>query len=140
MLILEHGGRPIKGEFILIFIAFAVLCISAIGTEYTADYWVQQGNEFFSKGSYEVALDCYNKSIELDPRNAVSWNNKGLALYYLGKYNETIRAYEKAIEIDPQYADAWGGKGDALRILGEYNESVKAYENAIKINPIYEDS
>ena len=134
---MSMNGRVIRRWFVFALLVWAVLTPLTIGKEYTADYWIQQGNEFYNKGSYEIAIDCYNKSIELDSQNAVSLTNKGLALGHQGKYNESIKCYDQAIKIDPQYADAWFNKGNALRIIGEYNESIKAYENAIKINPIH---
>jgi tetratricopeptide (TPR) repeat protein len=104
-------------------------------TKYTADYWIQQGNELYNNGIYEIGLYCYNKSIELDPRNIEAWNNKGNAFAMLGKYNESIEAYNKAIEINLQYAEAWNNKGNTLSYLGRHVEAIQAYDKAIEIEP-----
>lgn len=107
----------------------------AFGAEYTADYWFQKGEEFYYKGTYELARDCYNKSIELDPQNttiliAIESVNLGLS-----KYNESL-FYDKVIKIDPTSVGAWVGKGNVLQRQGKkYDEAIKAYNNAIAIDP-----
>ncbi len=59
------------------------------------------GNTMYSMGKYEDAIDSFNKSLQIDPGNAVAWNNKGLALAKSGKIDEAIICYDKALEIDP---------------------------------------
>jgi len=72
-------GMLMRARFILILMALMLLCAATSGKEYTADYWFQKGNEFFDNGSVEIAIDCYNKSVELDSTNKSVWLNKGLA-------------------------------------------------------------
>jgi len=136
----DHGGLLIKAKSILILIALISLFMCAFGTEDTAYYWLKKGNDFYIKESYELALDCYNKSIELDPQNASAWNLKGYALDRQGKHDEAIKAYDRAIEIDPQYVNAWYKKGAALYEQGKYNEAIQAYDDVIEIDPQYVDA
>jgi superkiller protein 3 len=61
----------------VVLLAFTTLCVSGCaGYEHTADYWVQQGNEYYNNTSYEKALDCYNNAIEIDPQSTDAWANK----------------------------------------------------------------
>ena len=98
MLIYEHGGRPIKGKFVLTLIVLTMMCASVLGQVHTADYWSNQGDTFYKNGAYNVALDCYNKSLELDPKNAIAWDGQGNAFYSLGRYNEAIKEYDKYLK------------------------------------------
>jgi tetratricopeptide (TPR) repeat protein/predicted amidohydrolase len=91
-------------------------------------------------GKYEEAIRCFDKAIELKPRDSLAWNNKGVALDCLGKYEEAIRCYDKALEIDPKDSDAWNNKGVALGNLGKYEEAIRCYDKAIELNPTYEDA
>ena len=43
---------------------------------------------------FDEALDAFNRSIELDPNDAPSWNNKALALKILGRKKEAKEATE----------------------------------------------
>jgi tetratricopeptide (TPR) repeat protein len=51
----------------------------------------------FKNGAYEVAIQAFDKAIEINPQYAAGWRNKAIALGYPGKYNETIQASDKAI-------------------------------------------
>ncbi len=106
----------------------------AFGAEYTAAYWFQKGNEFYNNGYYELALDCYNKSIELDPLNTSTLTAIESVNLGLSKINSS-QFYDKAIMIDPTSAGAWAGKGNILQEQGKYDEAIKAYNNAIAIDP-----
>ena len=57
-------------------LALASSLACASGKEYTADYWQQMGDGFLERESFAVALDCYEKSIELDGLNASAWMKK----------------------------------------------------------------
>jgi tetratricopeptide (TPR) repeat protein len=60
---------------------------------------------------YNEAIQCYDKALEINPRDAKAWNNKGLAYADMNKYNEAIQCYDKALEINPRDAEAWYNKG-----------------------------
>jgi tetratricopeptide (TPR) repeat protein len=88
----------------------------------------------------DQVLECYDKSIEIDPNFIDAWNNKGLALHNLAlgnlkKYKEAIECYDKAIEIDPKYVNAWFNKGLSLDNLKKYKEAIECYDKAIEIDP-----
>ena len=45
-------------------------------------------------------LECSNKALELDPKNAWASNNKSLSLKELKKYEEALECSNKALELD----------------------------------------
>ena len=62
--------------------------ISAMASEIDslASYWIERGNNLFRLGNYDEAIKAYEKAINIDPKNAESWNSMGLALCYLEKH------------------------------------------------------
>ena len=48
-------------------IVFNLLPISA--EELTACYWLDQANNYYNEGSYDIALLSLNKSLEIGPSN-----------------------------------------------------------------------
>lgn len=113
-----------RSAFVLLSIALIVMSISVQGQEHTAEYWLQKGDEFFNKGSYELAANCYDKCLELDSKNVSAWSQKGLALANINKYNESMEAINTAITLDPRDANSWITKGRALYIIAKNNESL----------------
>ena len=105
-----------------------------------AEDWLKEGNDYFDKGNYSKAIECYDKAIALKPNDAVVYYNKGLTLYNLGKYQEAIACYDKAIELKPNDAVDYCNKGNALDELDRHDEAIACYDKAIKLKPNYADA
>lgn len=119
----------------------------------SASYWIQRGNALFGERKSLLAIKCYDKAIEIDPKSAVAWNNKGKAHlgYYsyssgssLGYYSYSsalsksdrstaLNSFDEAIKLDPLFAEAWKNRG---RLLANYDkdEALKSYIRANEID------
>ncbi|MGA9099367.1 MAG: tetratricopeptide repeat protein [Methanotrichaceae archaeon] len=102
---------------------------------YSAWSWRGMGSAMAGLGQYNVSMQAFNESREIDPKNAFqAWNDEGNALKDLGKYMEAVEAYNKSIEMAPSEfasAKAWIGKGEALDKMGEHDKAVKVYQAAV---------
>ena len=78
-----------------------ILGSSSIGEEYTAEYWLEQANNYYSDGSYDIALLSVNKSLEIDPTNIEAWMVKGDSFYALGMYKDALDCYNKLTQLSP---------------------------------------
>ena len=85
-----------------------------------------------------MALQAFDKAVDINPKYALAWYAKGTALDSLGKYDEAIQAYDKAIQIKPDHAKAWYNKGIDLGNQGKSDEAIKALDKAIQIEPDFE--
>lgn len=131
------------------FMALAVLCVSALAQENTAEDWYRRGNDLEGNRSYEDAVNAYDKALELNPKYAAAWCDKGRALSRMaifpnatGKYNESLKAFDKATELDPQNSTIWALKGQVLSSMATftgnesiYNDSLQALDKALQIDP-----
>lgn len=99
--------------------------------------WFTKGDQLRSKGSYETAIMCYNKSIELDPSYEPAWVNKGFCLESLGKYDEALEAFDNATALNPLLSGVWYEKGELLLKRGDYDKAIKAYNISIELDPDY---
>ena len=97
--------------------------------------WINKGKALYELGRPEEAIECFDKAIELDPKDVGVWNNKGIVLDDLGKHEEAIECYDKVIELDPENVIAWDNKGFTLRKLGKHEESLKCYNKAAELGP-----
>lgn len=65
--------------------------------------WDTKGAALSGLGRYKAALECFNRSIELDvhPENGIGirWYHKGEALKALGQTSEADEAFAKAKEL-----------------------------------------
>jgi tetratricopeptide (TPR) repeat protein len=134
-----------KTIFAIALIAVSVLCTSAFAQEKSAESWLKEGYNLSANGSYEQALQAYDKSIQIDPNNELAWINKANVLLRLNRTDEATDAYKKALDItnktleaQPQNATLWSAKGLLLHNVGNYEEAVRAFDNATNIDPNYE--
>lgn len=97
--------------------------------------WSNKGMSLRVLGKHQEALACYDRALDIDPRNAVVWINKVIVLMIFGKVPEAIACCDKALEINSRYGGAWLAKGVALRVLGKYKESIACCDRAIEIEP-----
>lgn len=76
------------------------------------------------QGAYERAIACYQKAIELNPRDPSSRNALGFSYLQGGRAKEAIPQLSKAIELFPDYDTAIYNLGLAYFQTGEYAKSL----------------
>ena len=101
---------------------------------------LKQGNVLSDQAKYDEAIACYDKVIEINPKNKWGWINKGETLCDMGKYDEAIKTYDKALEILPQSADVLCNKGFALNDSNKNEDAIAAFDKAIEIKPNFADA
>ncbi|HVB55367.1 MAG TPA: serine/threonine-protein kinase [Candidatus Acidoferrales bacterium] len=97
--------------------------------------WNEKGNALLSLGKPRDALDCYEKALEVEPRDTVFLSNKANVLNVLDKPNDAIDCCNQALEVDSKYAPAWNNKGNALQMLGKRELIVSRYNNTHEGEP-----
>jgi len=80
---------------------------------------------------YREALSWYEKDLQKNPLNAVTWSNGGIVLNNLGKYDEALPYFDKSLELNPKYVNALKYKGLALINLEKNEEAIKCFDKAL---------
>ncbi len=102
------------------------------------DIYLNLGNVFFEKGSYDNALIVYKKALESSPHNARLHCNLGYLYWGKGNIEEAVKEYEKAIKYDNTYDIAYNNLGVIyLDDLGRVQKAIELFEQARKNNPNY---
>lgn len=103
-----------------------------------SDIWNELGNTYFKAGSYDEAIDAYNKAIELNPRFGWAYSSLALAYTRKGRLAEAIPLFQKSISLltdKGEKAVTWNRLGDVYRQLSEYDSAAHAYETADRLSP-----
>ena len=103
--------------------------------EWRATAYVYRGNAYFKNSEFDRAIADYNKAIELDPRDAITFNNRGLSYFEKGEYERAIADNTTAIELDPKYAPAYNGRGLAYERQGDKEKAGADYRKVLEIDP-----
>jgi len=92
--------------------------------------WRMKAKEFAKLGRLNVALHCWARALEEDPKDDQAWVNKGITLEKLGKHLEAVDCYTQAININPKLGLAWYNKGALLGNFGQYREALGCFMEA----------
>jgi Flp pilus assembly protein TadD len=83
-------------------------------------------------GNLDMALNYYQKAVQLDPYYAVAYNDMGVILESKGINEGAKEAYVKAISVDPNYLSAYYNLAALCEKEGDLNEA--AYYWRMRIN------
>lgn len=87
-----------------------------------------------AKGQTAEAIECYRKSIRLNPDHAEVRYNLGQALVGQGRFDEAIEHYSVALRLDTNYFTHFG-LGVALAASGRRDEGILQFRQAIQLRP-----
>ena len=114
-----------------------MLSTCALAQESTSNEWMDKGIEYLWNGSYESAIDAFDRAVQIDPENYEAWVTKGRVLTYLGRYNESIQSCEKAIKIDSSRPEVQTPpllvKAYTLMAMGRYEDAEETYDRVTKL-------
>jgi len=82
----------------------------------------------------EEALLYAERSLALNPSNALTWRTKGLILEAMNQDEEALTAFEESLRLDGADAFVWAQKAVALRRLERTDEALPAIEMALSLN------
>lgn len=87
------------------------------------------------KDVYERAILNFDKALEVNPRDAQTYNDRGIAYMTKGNYDRAIQDFSKVLEVNPSYVEAYNKRGLAYCKKGEYDCAIFDYNKALEINP-----
>ena len=94
-----------------------------------------RGVRLAQAGQHVLAVEQFQRSIELDPTVATVRHDLGLACLYHGRLEEAVSAFGYALSLKPDLKNAHMNLGNALDHLGREREAVVAFETAIRLDP-----
>lgn len=62
-----------------------------------AGFYNSRGLEAFNDGEYRLALDDFNRSLELDPNEAEAYYNRGRSHLFLGNFAAAVQDFDNAV-------------------------------------------
>jgi cytochrome c-type biogenesis protein CcmH/NrfG len=103
------------------------------------DLLAKIGNVYYDVQSYSMAIDYYQRSLELQPANAAVRTDLATAYWYVGNPDTAVKEFNKALSYEPNKANTlfnlgvvqWQGKMDI-------KEAVASWRKLLATNPNYE--
>jgi len=97
--------------------------------------WTLKADAHYRMKEYEKARVYYENALQIDPKDAVTWNHMGNIYAFEGKQELAMNAFDKAIAVEPQNAFAWNNKGAVYQSLRMYEDALICFDKAIGFDP-----
>lgn len=101
--------------------------------------YASRANAHYSLEEYELAIEDYNKLIELRPNDASAYNDRGLANFYLGNHYNAIHDFDHAIEIKDTLSDqsstldmSYESRANTYLKVSNYPQAIEDFGRAIQ--------
>jgi len=91
-------------------------------------------------GDHLGAIQDYNKTIELDPKDEAAYSNRALIKQDLGDFTGAIKDFDKAIKLlvpGFERSSLYYNRGFDKSAFGDFKGAIKDFNTAIKLNPKY---
>jgi tetratricopeptide (TPR) repeat protein len=82
---------------------------------------------------YDEAIECYDRSIMINPGIAMTWADKGYTLLGMDRLEEAVDCFKQATELDPDFVEAWEYEGQALEELGRSAEAGLCFDRVTRL-------
>lgn len=93
------------------------------------------GDEFFARGDYRDAVDCYRRSITGNPTFELLHLKLGISLIKLNRPDDAIASIREALYIAPDFADAHYALGLALLNNTNFADAAAHLHEVTQIRP-----
>lgn len=106
----------------------------------SADLLNQIGTMYRATHQFKTAIEYYQKSLAINPKNVGARTDMASCLYYLGDVDGALAQLNKSLTYDPKHAGTlinigiikWKGKNDV-------DGAVAAWEKLLQVNPNFEN-
>ncbi|HPG40945.1 MAG TPA: tetratricopeptide repeat protein [bacterium] len=94
------------------------------------------GNYYFMQNnSWDKAIEEFEITIALNPKNKLAYNHLGYACAATGKLDYAWHYLQKYIELAPDEPNPYDSYGEVLQKQGQLDEAIAQYKKALDINP-----
>lgn len=121
----------------------------------TAADYVQAGNQAYTQGNYDKALENYVKAAKANSNDGNAYLGKGLTYQKLGQnnkatddlnkaaklfrdfkdYAQAAKCYDALLQITPDDADLYYYRGSCYLKTNEYDKSIQDFQKATQLRP-----
>lgn len=105
--------------------------------EYRSTYHTLKGQIYYDSGNIDVAIECYEKAVALEPDDTWHYIFLGVAFSKKHRLDEAETALRKALTKEGDIDEANYNLSLILARKGNFKEAVEAMERCLSIDPDY---
>lgn len=86
-------------------------------------------------GDFAAAVELISRSINADPKSAITRCNLGRALLAMNRAEEAVAAFSASLKLDPSLFESHNNLGNAYLHQGNLPAALRSYLDAIRVKP-----
>ncbi|MEZ4741278.1 MAG: tetratricopeptide repeat protein [Bdellovibrionota bacterium] len=90
-----------------------------------------KGDAIYSLAKYEQALECYQKSLEIDAKNHHAFRGLGFVAWQSHSHEEAMAFFKKSLVISERNPQAMMGLGLVYMRVGAFSQSIYWFEKSL---------
>jgi tetratricopeptide (TPR) repeat protein len=94
-----------------------------------------RGRDLFEQEEFEQAIEQFNKALEADPKDPVTFYHRGLAYEELEEFDEAIADFTDVLRLEPRNAMAYYHRGNSYRLSGQNDRAIADTTKALRLDP-----
>jgi len=118
----------------VIFCCVGQLLFAENRISHTSEYYNNKGIIFVKKGEIENAVECFLKSIELEPKNSFPYLNLGIIYKRKADFDKAIEYLNKALAIDENLQEAYTNFVEIYQAKGDLEKAAEYSHKALTLN------
>ncbi|CAI2180009.1 6102_t:CDS:2 [Funneliformis geosporum] len=92
--------------FLVAFVPFFLSTTSLVFAEKLTHQYIEEGNEFLTKGQYDDALRSFEAAINQDPKNYLSYFKRAATYLSLGRSTKALQDFTTLLKLKPDFDQA----------------------------------
>jgi tetratricopeptide (TPR) repeat protein len=101
----------------------------------TAEEFVEIGDQWYSVGAFDRAIDFYTRALERDPKYVPALQSRAAAHTQNGNLLNASRDYTDALALDPKDPTTWYNRAWVRDTLGFYEQALEDLNEALRLKP-----
>lgn len=132
-ILVQKNGAAIIGEFESGVLKDTLEVLPFIPT--LSNYIAYQGEALNALGLHYLAMEKYEKALEVDAENPVAYTLQGRLFLAVGDTTQSLESMNNALSYDPEFKEALQTRANLLYHTKKYKEALKDAEKLSKIEP-----
>ncbi len=97
--------------------------------------YLQRGEEEERPADYDLAIEEFDRAIQIDQDYADAYFERGNAYLYKEDYDQALDNYNRVLQLDTEYADAYYNRGWVFGLQKEWESAIAEYGKYLALEP-----
>ena len=110
-------------KLMIVILVISLAIVAWIAYRYVWASYYNRGSNYMTRGEYDQAILCFDKTIKIKPKFVPAYCNRGTAYYEKSEYEQAVLDFTKALELNPKLVGAYFNRAAAYYQKKEYDKA-----------------